>query len=294
MDNIICIDVGGSSIKKGICSENGKLEKLSDIPLYYTQDRFMNELRCHIKQIIKLYKVKGVAFSIPGVINKDTQQIIKCNMFSFLQNVDLVRFVYDEFQLPSSIANDAHCAALAEIEYNNSAEYNDMIVLVCGTGIGGAIVKDREIHSGANMLAGEFGNMHFYIKDKLVKFSRLASTISCVTSAEKVYPNEKWTGIKVFDRAAKGDLMCVDIVEKFYSNLALGVINIQQVYDPEIFFFGGAISDRKSFLFELSKHIKTLIDAMGNSAITIPNIDKCLFTKDSNLIGASVDFYRKN
>ena len=42
------------------------------------------------------------------------------------------------------IENDANCAALAELWLGNAKEYHDVIFVVIGSGIGGAIVKDKK------------------------------------------------------------------------------------------------------------------------------------------------------
>jgi predicted NBD/HSP70 family sugar kinase len=57
------------------------------------------------------------------------------------------------------IENDAKCAALAELWLGQAKEYKDEIVVVIGSGIGGAIVKGRKIHYGKNLHRGEFGYM---------------------------------------------------------------------------------------------------------------------------------------
>ena len=60
-------------------------------------------------------------------------------------------------RLPIIIENDANCAALDEVWLGSAKENNDIVFLVIGTGIGGALIHNRKVVSGANLFAGEFG-----------------------------------------------------------------------------------------------------------------------------------------
>lgn len=51
--------------------------------------------------------------------------------------------------------NDAKCAGLAEAWIGSAQAYDDAIIVVLGTGIGGAIIKNKQIHHGAHLFAGE-------------------------------------------------------------------------------------------------------------------------------------------
>ena len=58
--------------------------------------------------------------------------------------------------VPVAIMNDAKSAALAEAAWGALKDCRDGVVLVLGTGVGGALVKDGEVHMGAHFAAGEF------------------------------------------------------------------------------------------------------------------------------------------
>ena len=67
-----------------------------------------------------------------------------------------------------SVENDGKSAALSEVWLGNAKNVNDAVVYVFGSGIGGAIVKDRKIHRGNRLIAGEVSNLiTHYTKEDL-------------------------------------------------------------------------------------------------------------------------------
>jgi predicted NBD/HSP70 family sugar kinase len=61
--------------------------------------------------------------------------------------------------LPVEIENDANCAALGEVWKGAAKENQNVMFAIIGTGIGGAVIKDRKIHKGAHSHGGEIGYM---------------------------------------------------------------------------------------------------------------------------------------
>ncbi|MFR7444616.1 MAG: ROK family protein [Sellimonas intestinalis] len=113
------------------------------------------------------------------------------------------------FQVPSSIENDANCAAMAEVTFGNARGYKNLAFVVCGTGIGGAVVIDGKICCGANLYGGEFGCMVMRDREgNLSTFSLQASTMSLVRRVEGCLSGSGMGRKKVFEEAEKGDVNC--------------------------------------------------------------------------------------
>ena len=161
-----------------------------------------------------------------------------------------------------------------------------VMFLVCGTGIGGAIVKDGSIHHGKHLHGGEFGYMLMEEVDGTYKnFSEVASTMSFVRKARKHYDDESIDGVEVFKRANEGDKFCIDVIDTFYKTLAKGIFNLQYVYDPELILLGGAISEREDFIERLNNAMDEILRKVEIAKVK-PILDTCTHKKDANLIGA--------
>ena len=75
---------------------------------------------------------------------------------TYADGLHLVKNLQDRVHIPIYIMNDAKCAALAEASWGSLSDIRDGIVIVFGTGVGGALIKDGEVHHGSKFSAGEF------------------------------------------------------------------------------------------------------------------------------------------
>ena len=73
-----------------------------------------------------------------------------------IQNLEIVNILEERLKVPVTIENDAKAAALAEVWKGNLSDVRDGIVIVIGTAIGGAVIIDRKVLRGKNLMAGEF------------------------------------------------------------------------------------------------------------------------------------------
>ena len=285
-----CVDIGGTSIKVAISDEKGNLNLQDNLKVKDDFDFIIDTIVNWIKQVKINYSIEGIAISSPGAVNNKTGIIGGASALSCIHGPNFKEILFNKTNLPVSIENDANCAALAEVFSGKGKNYKDLLFVVCGTGIGGAIVKNGEIHHGKHLLGGEVGYMIMEEEDnKYLNFSQVASTMSFVRKIRKFYNDDSWDGEKIFKEAEKGNEMCINVIDTFYKNLAKGIFNLQHIYDPEIILLGGAISNRKDFISRINHK---LIDIRKNMDIDtlMPNLDTCTHKKDANLIGALANF----
>ena len=285
----ICIDIGGTSIKVAMADSEGNLFENSSLPVFHEKDKLMDTIINYIEKMKVKHDVKGVAISAPGAVDLKSGIIYGASAIPCIHGFSWKEELEEKVDLKVSIENDANCAALAETFNGNAKGLKDVLFLVCGTGIGGSIVKDGKIHNGKKLHGGEFGFMIMEEKDgKFINFSRSASTMSFVRKARAHYNDDTWNGERVFEAASKGDKFCIDILDRFYLNLAKGIYNLQYVYDPEIILIGGGISRRNDFISSINKKLDYLMEAIEDSTIR-PVINTCYHKNDANLVGALVN-----
>lgn len=100
------------------------------------------------------------------------------------------------------------------------------------------------------------------------------------------------SGIEVFDLAENGDEIAVQAVESFYYYLAVGLYNLQTSIDPEIILLGGGISARNDLLEKIEAQFD-FIFKRGQRMALRPEIARCKYLNDANLIGAVANFKRR-
>ncbi len=285
MDNYLAFDIGGTFIKFGIVSEDGDL--LESGKMKTPGD--LNSLLSILAEKAGAYPgVKGIAVSAPGSVSNDGV-IYGSSAIPFLHGPNIKNLIADGTGKRVFLENDANCAAYAEVWKGAAKGKKDVLVVVIGTGIGGAVIKNGEIHKGAHLHGGEFGYMllsdTFTDSDDL--WARRASMGALVRKVAKAKQVEKdlLSGEKIFEMAEAGDRDCIKAVDEFHHLLAIGIYNLQYIYDPEIILIGGGISAREELIHDINERLDRIIGAIHLAKLK-PAIAACHFRQNANLLGA--------
>lgn len=287
----MAFDLGGTNLKHAVIEETGRIIDKGHVK---TPQSGIDELVALIKSITEDYKTKfvieSIAMSFPGAVDSKTGIIKGCSAVEYIHGPNVVELCSNATNLQVTIENDANCAALAELWLGNAKDNNDAIFIVIGTGIGGAIVKDRKIHYGKNLHGGEFGYMLMKKdpnEDRYLNWSETGSTYALIdqVAKRKNIDYASLTGEEIFLKAKENDLDCQIELDNWYQTLAIGIFNLQYIYDPEIIILGGAVSLQPELINEINIRLKKLIQNDGFATI-MPELRKCLFNNDANLIGA--------
>lgn len=291
-----CLDIGGTSIKVGVSDEKGNLSNKGNLSISDDFNNIIDGIVNWVEGIRVNYDIKGIAISAPGAVNSKIGVIGGASAVPCIHGPNWKEILGEKTGLPISIENDANCAALAEVFSGSGKDFKDILFVVCGTGIGGAIIKDGKIHHGKNLHGGEVGYMLMEEENgEYRNFSEVASTMSFVRKVRKYYNDDSWNGEDVFEGAQKGDNVCIEAIDTFYKNLAKGIFNLQHIYDPEIILLGGAISNREDFVDRINEKLGMIREKIDIDTL-MPKIDTCTHKKDANLVGALANFlieYRK-
>lgn len=284
------IDIGGTAIKVGVLDRLGNINSKDSLPVKEDFNELLDTLVAWIESVKRLYNIEGIAISSPGAVDWKSGVVGGASAIPCIHGPNWKTILKEKTELPVSIENDANCAALAEAFNGAGKDYDTMMLIVCGTGIGGAIVKDGQIHHGKYLHGGEFGYMLMEeCGEQFKNFSEVASTMSLVRKVRSYYNDESWDGIKVFSEGEKGNDFCIKAIDRFYLNLAKGIFNLQYIYDPEIILLGGAISEREDFVDRINEKIDFLMKKIEIAKVR-PTIAVCKHRSNSNLIGAMVNF----
>ncbi|MFR9293300.1 MAG: ROK family protein [Turicibacter sanguinis] len=287
---IACIDIGGTAIKFGVLDLQGKIVEKTSLEVNHDFNGLINSLVSFVEEAKQQYKVTGVSISSPGAVDSKTGMVNGSSAIPCIHGHNWKKIMGEATNLPISIENDANCAALAEVFNGSGQSFSDVLFLVCGTGLGGAIIHDGKIHHGKNLHGGEFGYMLMEERDgEFYNFSNVASTMSFVRKARAHFQDDSYDGIKVFEEATKGNEFCQNILDRFYLNLAKGIFNMQYFYDPEIILIGGAISQREDFIEKINEKIDYLLEKIEIAKVK-PVLGACTHKGDANLIGALANF----
>lgn len=282
------VDVGGTAVKVGLFNADGMLLNKWDFPTRKTGDgkdilkdaaefinRKLQELEIEKEDII------GVGVGVPGPV-KDNGEVQE------LPNLGIGHFNIEEEMgeltgLKVKGGNDANVAALGELWQGGGKGHRNMVFITLGTGVGGGIILNGTILSGASGAAGEIGHI-FVNKDETEHcgcgkrgcLEQYASATGIIRLAKNIMNNSdepsalrQITDISaktVFDYAKEGDKLALRAVEKACFYLGMALAHVAQVIDPEVFVLGGGVSKAGTILTETVKkeYNKYVMDALKN------------------------------
>lgn len=301
MKKYIVFDIGGSSVKHAIITEDGEfIAKGSYKSERENFELFKASMIEEIEKAKKNYNVEGVAISAPGGVDSDTGIIGGASALPCIHGPNFKKIFGEDLGLNLEIENDANCAALGEVWKGAAKDNNDVLFVVCGTGIGGAIIKDKKIHKGNNLHGGEFGYsiLKYDGNDERFKFkmwSHVGSTGALIkdVAKRKGISEDDINGKVIFELAEKGDKDCIEAIDNFYFYNAIGIFNLQYIYDPEKILIGGAISNREEFIDKINEKLDVIIKDVEYARIR-PTIERCKFKNDANLLGALFNYIQRN
>jgi N-acetylglucosamine repressor len=160
----IGIDIGVDNINailtdlKGniVIDQHQQLEKPS-------LDKNKDVLFSMIKDLIKKmpdspYGLIGIGLCVPGLVDTEQKVIFTPNI-DWNYNLDLKSLIEQEFQVPVFIENEANAGAYGEKVFGAAKNFNNLIYVSVGTGIGIGIVINNDLYRGVNGFAGEMGHL---------------------------------------------------------------------------------------------------------------------------------------
>ena len=293
MRKILTIDVGGTFTKFAVArgEKNFELVGKNKIPTEKkNHETFLNSLA----KIFHGVDAEGIALSMPGLIDTFKGVCISSGVLNFSNGRCITAELEKICGVPVTVENDANCAASAEVKSGSLVGVKEALVLVFGTAVGGAVVRDGKIFRGAHHCAGEIS---YTLKSLDADFSEEnfcgnnLGALALIKRCAKVLgkPAEDVSGEMIFDLIDAGDEKILDELEKFSYGVAVKILNLQMLFDPEKFALGGGISEKKIFIDAIQNQIDALHKKMP-VFLPRPEIVACKYRNDANLLGALYRF----
>ena len=162
MSGVIGIDIGGTAIKMGIVSLEGIILVKKNV--LFDPGRPFPELFDVVCSSLEdlmassAVPVGAIGIATPGFADPATGILIDGTQnVSALKGPSLPKEFSERFRVPSFIDNDGTCAALGELWFGAGRNFRNFVVVTLGTGIGGGIVVNQEVVTGAKGTPPEIG-----------------------------------------------------------------------------------------------------------------------------------------
>ncbi len=269
MKKLIGIDLGGTTVKFAILTQDGEIQQK-----WSMQTNIQNEGKQIVPDIIEsihhrlnLYGLspsdfQGIGMGSPGSVDREKGTVIGAYNLNWSSLQPVKEQIEGATAIPFYIDNDANVAALGE-GWKGAGEGDANVVFVTlGTGVGGGVIAEGSLVHGAVGAAGEIGHM---IVDPngfpctcgnngcletvasatgIVRLSRDLSEKFAGESELKfmIDDGQEVTAKTVFDLAKQGDKFALIVLDKFYFYLGLACGNIGNILNPDAIVIGGGVS----------------------------------------------------
>ena len=198
------------------------------------------------------------------------------------------------FSLPAHALNDANAAALGECFAGSAKGIQHLIMVTLGTGVGGGVVLNGKLYSGARGIAGELGHFTLYQDGvpcpcgKRGCFESYAATTALVRIAGEISGEPGLNGRAVFARAMAGDPAMQGALDHWIGDVAAGLSGLIHIFNPEMVLIGGGVSAQEELLMApLRKQVlRTVMPRFGEGL----RIERARLGNDAGLIGAAKFF----
>ena len=271
MEYCFGVDIGGTTVKMGLFTIEGKLLEKWEIKTRTEQEgeAILPDVADSLNQKMEEKKlgkeqVSGIGIGIPAPVNAE----------GIVQNTANLGWGYKEVrkemedltQMKVAVGNDANMAALGEMWLGAGKGEKNLIMVTLGTGVGGGVIVNGQPVVGAHGAGGEIGHICVNYEEEdhcgcgnrgcleqyasATGITRLAGKRLKADDVPSSLRDRKLSAKAVFDELKKGDKIAEEIVEEFGTYLGHALANLAAITDPSVIVIGGGVSKAGDILLK--------------------------------------------
>lgn len=308
------VDLGGTNIKVGICDGEGNILKKGSIKT--GAERSADEITKSMAELtLQLISEMGLTagdiacagIATPGTADSAHGVVVYCCNLPFLEYPLAQRFSDFTGIGRVLIENDANAAARPRASAARPKDYKNSITITLGTGVGGGIVIENGVLCRLQLCGGRAGSYRHRFRRRAVRLraqglleqysSATALTRQTREMMEKCPDSQMWalcdgkaenaSARTAFDAMRLGDKAGAEVVDTYIRYLACGVVNLINIFQPEVLCIGGGVCNEGDYL------LKPLLEIVANEQYSRHSVDKTAIKiaklgNDAGIIGAAM------
>ncbi len=255
MKKVIGIDLGGTKISGGLLDENGNILQSAKVDTQAEKGR-----DTVIKNIVSLIKklpydqAQAIGIGTPGFIDSENGIVTFAGNIKGWSGTNLKKEIEKYFDIPVFIENDANIALVCEEWIGAGKDYDDLIMITLGTGLGGAVYSQGKLLRGSNFQGAELGHMLLYpggnsctcgqdgCAEAYCAGSAIANEYNRITGENKT-SEEVLSSVDTDENAKK-------VLEDYKLNLAYFLTSLRNIFDPQAIIIGGGLINAKDLWWD--------------------------------------------
>jgi glucokinase len=266
------IEIGGTKLQVGIGAGDGVLSGLwrATVDVAAGPEGIRRQITAAIPELlttagIQRSRLKGVGIGFGGPVDDLTGTIIKSHQIEGWDHFPLADWISDLVGLPAALGNDADVAGLAEALHGAGKGLSPVFYITIGSGIGGGLIVDGEIHRGVGKGAAEIGHLRLLAKhsdesepleyqilehlasgwaidQRAHRFARLNAEHDLLMVRLAGGDPSRVTSREVGEAIRQGDRIARDLLETPLAHLADAICHVIALLCPRRIVIGGGVS----------------------------------------------------
>ena len=306
----IGVDIGGTKIAVGVVDEAGKI--LAKVRRETVADDVASIDRAiadACTELAKEHEIGAIGLAAAGFVSPDRRSVLFAPNIAWREYplAERIEALLD-VDVPVVVENDANAAGWAEFRFGAAREATDMLMLTVGTGLGGAVVVDRELVRGKWGVAAEVGHMrvvpggHYCGCGHEGCWEQYASGTALVRDAKQAVIAQPeraarlvelaggdvsaLEGPHVTQAAQEGDELSIELLATLGRWIGEGSASVAALLDPELIVIGGGVGAAGDLLLlPVRKAYEAQLSALGHRPVA--QIELAEHGNEAGIIGAA-------
>ena len=257
--NFIGVYVSGTQARAALVDSEGSLiqSQVAEV----TPKELIPQLAAVIEGLRRGQSIGAIGVAIPGLVNRQTDRVIAPRDLPPTITSNLHGDLMRATGIRAELENDANAAAYGEFKVGAGRGARNLFYMMIGNGIGGAIILDGKLWTGASGFAGEVGHITIDTEGlqcvcgntgcletvasapSIVRRARERLNRDSTSSLSRLALNKSFTAEDVAHQANEGDDFALMMIERTGKYIGTGVASVINLLNIERIVLGGGVMD---------------------------------------------------
>lgn len=315
MNYYLGLDVGGTNLAAGVVTEDLKLVAKAVIPSGAdgTVEEIVERMGCVSRMALEKAGISQVnvpywGIGMPSHIHPRTGLLVHANCFKW-KNLPILDYLARQMSIPILIENDANCAAYGEMLAGAGSAYTNAVMLTLGTGVGGGIILDGKLYTGADQMGAELGHVKLVYGGRACTCGQrgcleaycsataLADMTREALQSGQFGDSALWSACggdlsaltvkQIFDAWKTEDRLAGQMVAQYCGYLAAGISTFVTIFRPEVIILGGGVANAGAPFFQRVNE-RLSEQTFAAAEMGVPKVIPAALGNDAGIIGAAM------
>ena len=237
--------------------------------------------------------VLGVGVAVGGIVDTDAGRIVEVNLAPGLSGLNLGPLLSERLLLPVNVDHHPRVQAIGDRWFGSGRQMTSFASIYCAEAIGVGLLIDGAIHRGAAGAGGELGHTIVDYDGELCRCGRRGCWETIAThrwlrreAAAAGLPSARTMTARPLARLAEKDQPgAAALLNRYARNVAVGIINLQQIIAPGLFILhGDIVNGGDDFRASIQRHVSAGVPPHPGGS---PEVTFAAPRDDVTLLGAA-------